>query len=122
MVNNRPGLDRAFGALADPTRRAILERLQGGERATVSELARLFPVSLPVTAAATLNTDFAEIEADVRQVNLSRFPISFPERRDFLLEGARFFEFAPDKASRPFSAGGSGSKGAVRCASLAGCG
>lgn len=36
-----------FGALADPTRRAIVDRLRGRERASVSELACLFPVSLP---------------------------------------------------------------------------
>lgn len=39
-------LDRRFHALADPTRRAVLERLGGGE-ATVGELARPFPLSLP---------------------------------------------------------------------------
>jgi DNA-binding transcriptional ArsR family regulator len=38
-------LDRTFAALADPTRRAILERLASGE-ATVSELAEPFPVSV----------------------------------------------------------------------------
>jgi DNA-binding transcriptional ArsR family regulator len=38
-------LDRTFAALADPTRRAILERLAHGE-ATVSELAEPFPVSV----------------------------------------------------------------------------
>jgi DNA-binding transcriptional ArsR family regulator len=38
-------LDRTFAALADPTRRAILERLAAGE-ATVSELAAPFPVSI----------------------------------------------------------------------------
>jgi DNA-binding transcriptional ArsR family regulator len=39
-------LDRTFAALADPTRRAILARLAGGE-ASVTELARPFDVSLP---------------------------------------------------------------------------
>jgi DNA-binding transcriptional ArsR family regulator len=39
-------LDLLFGALADPTRRAIVERLAGGE-ATVTELAAPFPISLP---------------------------------------------------------------------------
>jgi DNA-binding transcriptional ArsR family regulator len=39
-------LDATFAALADPTRRAILNRLAGGER-TVSELAEPFPMSLP---------------------------------------------------------------------------
>lgn len=39
-------LDRTFGALADPTRRAILARLAQGE-ATVTDLAAPFPMSLP---------------------------------------------------------------------------
>ena len=39
-------LDRAFAALADPTRRAILARLAAGE-ATVAELARPFDISAP---------------------------------------------------------------------------
>ena len=41
-----PSLDRAFSALSDPTRRAILARLAGGET-TVSELAKPFSISLP---------------------------------------------------------------------------
>jgi DNA-binding transcriptional ArsR family regulator len=40
-------LDRTFAALADPTRRALLEQLIGGESASVSELARPFTMSLP---------------------------------------------------------------------------
>jgi DNA-binding transcriptional ArsR family regulator len=45
MVNSQT-LDRRLAALADPTRRAIVERLSRGE-ATVSELARPLPISLP---------------------------------------------------------------------------
>lgn len=40
-------LDRTFSALADPTRRALLARLEGQESVSVSELARPFPISLP---------------------------------------------------------------------------
>ena len=46
MLNNSPGLDQMFQALADPTRRAIVERLSRGP-ASVSELARPLPMSLP---------------------------------------------------------------------------
>lgn len=46
-----------------------------------------------VVATATLNTDFAETEVDTRQTNLTRFPLFFPERRAFFLEGADIFEF-----------------------------
>ncbi len=45
MVQHSPNLDAAFSALADPTRRAILERLRRGE-ATVSELAEPAGMSL----------------------------------------------------------------------------
>jgi len=48
MVNNNSALlDRTFAALSDPTRRALLARLDAEEAVTVSELARPFPVSLP---------------------------------------------------------------------------
>ena len=40
-------LDRTFAALADPTRRALLAQLSDGESASVSKLARPFPMSLP---------------------------------------------------------------------------
>ena len=46
MLNYQTGLDQAFRALADPTRRAILERLSRGP-ASVSELAEPLPMSLP---------------------------------------------------------------------------
>ena len=46
MVNRQPSLDATFGALADPTRRAIVERLTRGD-AVVGELAEPFDMSLP---------------------------------------------------------------------------
>ena len=48
MVNYQTAtLDRTFAALADPTRRALLARLDAEDGVSVSELARPFPVSLP---------------------------------------------------------------------------
>jgi hypothetical protein len=41
----------------------------------------------------TINTDFAQTEVDQRQVNLTRFSLFFPEKRDFFLDGATFFDF-----------------------------
>ncbi len=46
-----------------------------------------------VLATLTLNTDFAETEVDTRQTNLTRFPLFFPEKRTFFLEGSDIFEF-----------------------------
>jgi hypothetical protein len=45
-------------------------------------------------ANLTINTDFAQTEVDQRQVNLTRFSLFFPERRDFFLDGATYFDFA----------------------------
>ena len=53
-------------------------------------------------ASLTLNTDFAETEVDDRQINLTRFPIRFPEKRDFFLEGANIFRFAPSSGVYPY--------------------
>ena len=47
-----------------------------------------------LNASLTVNTDFAETEADIRQVNLTRFPLFFPEKRTFFLEGAGVFDIA----------------------------
>ncbi len=46
-----------------------------------------------MAAVFTANTDFAETEVDSRQLNLTRFPLFFPERRSFFLEGSNQFEF-----------------------------
>jgi hypothetical protein len=46
-----------------------------------------------VTAMATVNTDFAETEVDTRKTNLTRFPLFFPEKRTFFLEGSDIFDF-----------------------------
>ncbi|HEY3645659.1 MAG TPA: DUF5916 domain-containing protein, partial [Gammaproteobacteria bacterium] len=41
----------------------------------------------------TVNTDFAQTEADSQQINLSRFSLFFPEKRQFFLDGSSFFAF-----------------------------
>jgi hypothetical protein len=47
-----------------------------------------------LTGGLTVNTDFAETEADSRQVNLTRFPLFFPEKRQFFLEGSGVYDVA----------------------------
>ena len=44
-------------------------------------------------ASLTVNTDFAETEVDARRTNLTRFPLFFPEKRTFFLEGTDIFDF-----------------------------
>ena len=47
-----------------------------------------------LTLDLTWNTDFAQVEADEQQVNLTRFSLFFPEKREFFLEGRGIFDFA----------------------------
>ena len=50
-------------------------------------------ISSDITAQLTVNTDFAETEVDSRQTNLTRFPVLYPEKRQFFLEGADIYDF-----------------------------
>jgi hypothetical protein len=62
-----------------------------------------YRITPSLTAALTLNTDFSATEVDDRQVNLTRFSLFFPEKRDFFLEDAGIFEFAElTQNGRPF--------------------
>jgi hypothetical protein len=55
----------------------------------------LFKTLTPsLLASVTVNTDFAETEADDRRVNLTRFPLFFPEKRAFFLEGSGLYDIA----------------------------
>ena len=58
-----------------------------------------YQITPNLTATMTINTDFAEAEVDERRVNLTRFPLFFPEQRDFFLEGAEHFEFGGHRKS-----------------------
>lgn len=73
----------------------------GGTPAPDSALDGTLHPSLDVTqtlgsnllASLTVNTDFAETEVDTRRTNFTRFPLFFPEKRSFFLEGSDIFEF-----------------------------
>jgi Domain of unknown function (DUF5916) len=52
-----------------------------------------YGVTANLTADLTLNTDFAQVEIDEQQVNLTRFNLFLPEKREFFLEGRGLFDF-----------------------------
>ena len=52
-----------------------------------------YGVTETLSLDATVNTDFAQVESDRARINLSRFPLFFPEKREFFLEGMRTFDF-----------------------------
>ena len=52
-----------------------------------------YNVTPQLGGVVTVNTDFAETEVDTRQINLTQFPLFFPEKRAFFLEGSNQFNF-----------------------------
>ena len=54
------------------------------------------------TLDLTYNTDFAQVEADNVQVNLTRFSLFFPEKREFFLERAGLFQFGAPRETEVF--------------------
>ena len=62
-----------------------------------------YRITPSLTAALTLNTDFSATEVDDRRVNLTRFSLFFPEKREFFLQNADIFEFGNLRSiGRPF--------------------
>lgn len=77
-----------------------------------------YGITQNLTADFTYNTDFAQVEVDEQQVNLTRFSLFFPEKREFFLEGRGIFEFARgggpssrSSALRQIGGGGRSSRG-----------
>ena len=70
-----------------------------------------YGITASITADLTYNTDFAQVEVDERQVNLSRFSLFFPEKREFFLEGQGTFDFGRRPSTGRGGGGGGGGRG-----------
>ena len=81
------------GTYTDAPARSISSTYQGDVG-----LDLFYSVTPQLKGNFTLNTDFAQTEVDDRQVNLTRYRLFFPEKRDFFLEGASNFDFSRDPA------------------------
>ena len=94
-----------------------------GERTAEAEagLDLKWGVTPNITADVTVNPDFAQVESDDLQVNLTRFGLFFPEKRDFFIESSSLFQFGIPGSAEPSSAGVSGYAGARKSRSLPGC-
>jgi hypothetical protein len=96
LLTNLPAFNYGMGLNVRPS--LVGDRSQGGEsnkadwsfEPSLDASQRLGP---NILATVTANTDFAETEVDTRQTNLTRFPLFFPEKRSFFLEGSDIFEF-----------------------------
>ena len=81
---------------ADPAQTSFGQHAEVGGEAKVQ-------VTQGLTLDMTVNTDFAQVEVDDQQVNLTRFSILFPEKRPFFLENAGFFTVGAGGADLFFS-------------------
>ena len=74
-----------------------LERDYGGDFGVDAKVG----ITSGLIADLTWNTDFAQVEADTQQINLTRFSLFFPEKREFFLEGQGTFSFGTSSRSPP---------------------
>ena len=88
-------LDRAFGALSDPTRRAMLTKLGHDDTCTISELAEPFDMSLPAVMKHIAVLESAGLlarEKSGRTVHCRLNPMPMREAMDWLEETQKFWE------------------------------
>ena len=100
MVNYSPSLDRTFAALTDPTRRAILARLEREDAATVSALAEPFAIKLPAVMKHLDVLDEAGLISRSkvgRTVTVRLRPEPMREAMDWLQRYERFWSASLDR-------------------------
>jgi len=96
LLTGLPSFDLGLGLSVRPSL-----TMSAGQPAPATAVATEQDVSLDITkrlgantlGSLTVNTDFAETEVDTRRTNLTRFPLLFPEKRTFFLEGSDIFDF-----------------------------
>ncbi len=93
------GIQRGLGLDIKPFVTGALGRTSGSpaerERDLDGGLDLFWRIGANTKFSLSLNTDFAEAEVDERQINLTRFSLFFPEKRDFFLEDSSAFLFGP---------------------------
>jgi len=96
------GLEMKPYAMAKPTRRWPANAPATNDFTRDAGFDLTYSITPGIRSSLSVNTDFAEAEVDQRRVNLTRFPLQFPEQRDFFLEGSSIFSFAPASGPNPF--------------------
>ena len=100
------GLEQGVGLDIVPSLSVSERRPFDGTASTTDtdpSLDLFYKITPSLTGALTINTDFSATEVDDRQVNLTRFGLFFPEKRDFFLQDADIFEFGGlEENGRPF--------------------
>jgi uncharacterized protein DUF5916 len=83
----------ALGRAVQAEHDSLGTRTAGGYLGGKSGIDVKLPLSPTLTADLTAGTDFAQVEADQQVINLTRFPVFFPEKREFFLESSGLFDF-----------------------------
>ncbi|MFL5612514.1 MAG: DUF5916 domain-containing protein [Gemmatimonadaceae bacterium] len=91
-------LARAVAPEHDSTGTQLSDGFVGGKGGLDAKMA----LSPTLTADLTVNTDFAQVEADQQVINLTRFPLFFPEKREFFLESSGIFAFGTEGRAQLF--------------------
>ena len=109
-ITGLAGLDQGLGLDVVPSMTVREERVYGpvaaSERNFEPSLDVFYKLTPQLNASLTVNTDFSAAEVDSRQVNLTRFSLFFPERRDFFIREADIFEFGQIGGGQSEESGG----------------
>src|SRR5204863_5798552 len=82
-----------LGRVVSPAYDVLGQRTASGASGGKAGIDAKLAVSPTMTADLTVNTDFAQVESDEQVINLTRFPLFFPEKREFFLESSGLFDF-----------------------------
>ncbi len=108
LLTDVPAFDLGAGLSVRPSVRSSIGKAAPATSA-ISDLAASLDVTKRLGSntlgSLTVNTDFAETEVDTRRTNLTRFPLLFPEKRTFFLEGSDIFDFGLGLGSSSGSSG-----------------
>jgi hypothetical protein len=106
IVVGLTGLEQGVGLDVVPSLSVGEQRHFDGTASTTDtepSLDVFYKLTPSLTSALTVNTDFSATEVDDRQINLTRFGLFYPEKRDFFLQDADIFEFGGLEANgKPF--------------------
>jgi hypothetical protein len=92
----------ALGRVVAPSYDDAGNRLSPAQNAGKAGLDAKLAVLPTMTADLTVNTDFAQVEADQQVINLTRFPTFFPEKREFFLESSGLFDLGTAQRTQLF--------------------
>lgn len=109
-ITGLEGLQQGRGLDVVPSMTVREDRVYGpassSEQNFEPSLDVFYKLTPQLNASLTINTDFSAAEVDSRQVNLTRFNLFFPERRDFFIREADIFEFGQIGAGQSQESGG----------------